>query len=243
MKIKAEIVKFNYSNLNIFRSAHNDSHSQMERRLKNGTATAADITHKGGSIQNALEKMQNSNEFSNDTLSCILKTMRTISKSYQKLVAQLDKRVFNSEMVKQEISAARGVNNNSSSRVNHSNSYSNCSNRAHGPSSKSYSGYSLDSYHRDSSDQMLIGLFTQLAISQPTISSFGYYSYMPSLYYPSYPSYPSSYSSYPSSYSSSSGGNPTGNTTSQRASAGGEVSPVNGQFYKGGQFMPVFKDK
>jgi hypothetical protein len=49
--VKKELMKFNYSSANIFRSANNGDHGKAEVRFKHNQATAKDFNGKGESIK------------------------------------------------------------------------------------------------------------------------------------------------------------------------------------------------
>ena len=91
--VKRGILKFNYSRDNMFAGAHNDDHSEMERALHRGNASATQLQQKGEMLKTAMNKLnKHPEDYSADTVQHILKTLREESSDYNEVVADVDLR-------------------------------------------------------------------------------------------------------------------------------------------------------
>jgi hypothetical protein len=103
---KDDIMGHAHSRGNIIYSTNNDDHSRQERDLSSANYHAASVQQKGGSIANSLEKMRENSRSSNSTAT-VMRTLTNEGDGYKKVVANLDKRTFNSDAEKREIDRAR----------------------------------------------------------------------------------------------------------------------------------------
>ena len=103
--VRSDIMGFAHSSDNIMYSGNNKSHSAMERDLGSSNYHASSVYQKGGSIENSLSKLHDSQSSSATTH--VMREMRNSGEGYNSVVAGLDKRTFNSESEKQQIDIAR----------------------------------------------------------------------------------------------------------------------------------------
>jgi len=105
--IKNDIVAFNYSSDNIFRSQNNNDHTRMERGFLSNKVSANDYESKAQMMDNALYKLSQQEYCADKSIAWILKAMAKMSVTYREFVGSLKKTSYNAAQVKKAIDQAR----------------------------------------------------------------------------------------------------------------------------------------
>ena len=109
-QIKRELEAFAFSTDNVVFSKHNKTHSKNELAIGRDDAYEAQVLQKQGMIQTALRNAMASQEegkISAKTLAHLLKTTAAQSDTYERIVADLDRRTLRDSAIKKAINETR----------------------------------------------------------------------------------------------------------------------------------------